>query len=124
MVVATSVDPTPRTTPANLAEPAVIPNLLENQAAFHGERVTVSARVTQLIGPNAFVLDHKLLVVARDLPDDLQDDEVVQVTGTFSRFDREWVERELGIPVQGRGFEEFKDGPVIVADTITPIRFR
>ena len=123
-VVATRVAPTPRTTPANLAEPAVIPNLLENQAAFHGERVTVSARVTQLIGPNAFVLDHKLLVVARDLPDDLQDDEVVQVTGTFSRFDREWVERELGLPVQGRGFEEFKDGPVIVADTITPIRFR
>ena len=84
----------------------------------------MSACLTQLIGPNAFVLDHQLLVVARDLPDDLQDDEVVQVTGTFSRFDREWVERELGIPVQGRGFEDLKDRPVIVADAITPVRFR
>ena len=123
-VVATSVNPTPRTTPANLAQPAVIPNLLENQAEFHGQRVTVSGRATQLIGPNAFILDDRLLVVARDLPAGLQDDEVVQVTGTFSRFDREWVERELGIPVQGRGFEELRDRPVIVADTITPVRFR
>ncbi len=119
-VVARNINLTPFSAPpTNGAAQMAIGSLLANPDPFFGRPVTVeAARVTRIVGPNAFVLNDRLLVTGRNVPGGLEVGDRVQVSGPFNHFNLQNVERELGMDLDDQRFNEFRDRPAIIANNI------
>ena len=116
-VVARTVRLSPRLDVEPAGVPVALPDLADDPDRYFGGRVTTAGRVTRVLGPSAVVLNDRLLVAGSgdDLPGDLQEGDVIQVTGPFRRFDLGAFERELGTDLQDNLFAEFRDRPALIA---------
>lgn len=92
--------------------------LLETPDRYVGQPVTVNGRVTRVVEPNAVVLDNRLLVTARNLPNNLQVGTPLRVTGPFNRFALPTFERDLGVDLNDQLFAEFNNQPAIAATNV------
>lgn len=121
-VVARNVNLSPfRAQPAQGAGPGPalgVGPLLETPDRYFGQPVTVNGRVTRVVGPNAVVLDNRLLVTARNLPNNLQVGAPLRVTGPFNRFALPTFERDLGVDLNDQLFGEFNNQPAIAATNV------
>lgn len=120
------------------AQPAAVPQpvpqidveqVTEDPMRFLGKRVMLGGEVGKVYNPRAFQLegegiwwDDRMLVVTR-APISiggamLTEDDEVTVSGTVSRLTVAEVERDLGWDLQQEIEVEFRDKPVLVADTI------
>ena len=116
-VVARAVKLSPRLGVEPAGVPVGLPELVDNPNRFFGGRVTTTGRVTRVLGPNAVVLNDRLLVAGAgdDLPGDLREGDAIQVTGRFRRFDLGAFERELGTDLQDNLFAGWRDRPALIA---------
>ncbi|HEV2125992.1 MAG TPA: hypothetical protein VGW38_24820 [Chloroflexota bacterium] len=105
------------------------PDQVERQARQLANRqVTVRGEVTDVINANAFALGEAVLVITRQpfpsqvqgtLRDSLYEQNTAQVTGTVRLFtNRQELERELGIQLRGRAFDDWTGRPVIIASSV------
>ncbi len=93
---------------------------------YVGEEVTVSATVNDVIDANSFTIAgtddtsvEPLLIVGADMAADVEEGQVVQVTGTVQDgFDEVTVEDDLGVDLTDDGYSDFADGNYIAADSI------
>jgi hypothetical protein len=91
--------------------------------SFVGQRVTVSAEVDEVIGPNAFTMaddsGEQLLVVYQGAAPNLAVNTPVQVTGTVKKaFDLPTAEEFAGADFNDVAFEDFNGEPYIQASNI------
>lgn len=125
-VIARSVDLTPRTGAArNQSVPVMIANLADNPKEYFGQTVTLSGPITNVVGPNAFLLGGKVLAVGsgKEAPGgSLTEGNVVQVTGTYRQFDLAAFERELGVDLQDDVFAGWGDRPALLVKQIQPVQ--
>ena len=94
---------------------------LPDQASYLGREVTVSGRIVQVLGPNAFVVGEgelATLVTRAETGLTLQPGTVAQVSGTVGRFAIVDVERELDIDLGDDDLVEFERAPYIMADDV------
>ena len=92
-------------------------DIMENRQQFVDQRVRVQDQIDRLVGENAFVTDEGLLVVADRLPEDLAEGQSFEVLkGQVRDFDRQQVERQLGIDLQDDLFKRFEGMPVLIGE--------
>lgn len=90
---------------------------------YVGEQVTVSAEVEEVLSPQSFRLDggdwgdESLLVVSAPRAKDLQDDDVVQVTGTVREFTYDDYANEYGLDDPGI-YDEYDEEEFIEASKV------
>lgn len=89
-----------------------------------GETVTVTGEVSEVIDPTAFTLggeeigENPILVVAADVPDLAEGDEV-EVAGTVTEFQVAGFEEDLDLDLIDNEFEDFDGDPAIAATSVT-----
>lgn len=92
-------------------------DIMENRQQFVDQRVRVQDQIDRLVGENAFVTDEGLLVVADRLPEGLAEGQSFEVLrGQVRDFDRQQVERQLGIDLQDDLFKRFEGMPVLIGE--------
>ena len=92
-------------------------DIMEGRQQFVDQRVRVQDQIDRLVGENAFVTDEGLLVVADRLPEDLAEGQSFEVLkGQVRDFDRQQVERQLGIDLQDDLFKRFEGMPVLIGE--------
>lgn len=126
--------PSPRIVPAGTLPSygATIDDIIDTPDAWVGQRVTVSGEVEEQasLGPRAIQIadndvffDDSLLIVFKTQPQTIADRQqaapylsrdVLQVTGTVRRFNR-----EIGFELTQGPFSGFEGRPVLVADQVT-----
>jgi hypothetical protein len=90
---------------------------------FVGEQVTVSAEVEEVLTPQSFRLDggdwgdESLLVVSAEQATDVQEDDVVQVTGTVRQFAYDDYANEYGLTDPGV-YDPYVEEEFIEASTV------
>lgn len=90
---------------------------------YVGEEVTVSAEVEEVLSPQSFRLDggdwgdESLLVVSAQQAKDLQEDDVVQVTGTVREFTFDDFNNEYGLDDPGI-YDEYDQEEFLVASKV------
>lgn len=92
---------------------------------YVGREVTVTGYVSRVIAPAAFRMagerfeERGILVVSNGDLSSLEDDDLVQVTGTVRWFDREAFARELRVTLDPVTFGEFQGGVAVAAQRVT-----
>jgi hypothetical protein len=113
-----------------LAPTATVAQVDQDPMRFHGKRVRLGGEIDKVYSPRAFELegegvwwDDQILVVARSPVTlggrILTEDDEVMVSGTVKKLTVAEVERELGWDLDPQIEVEFRDLPVLVADTVT-----
>lgn len=96
---------------------ATIGEIADDPESFYGERVVVSGQIRERIGTTALTIGEAelLVVVARELTDDADVGDLIQVTGTVQPLSS-YAENDPAMgEVQGLGLE---DRPVIEAENV------
>ncbi len=94
-------------------------------ARYVGREVTVTAYVSDVVTDVAFRVAGDrfegpgILVVSDDALPTLDDDDLVQVTGTVRWFTTEAFTRELGVTLDPVTFDEFEGGIAVAAQRVT-----
>jgi hypothetical protein len=112
------------------APTATVEQVDEDPMRFHGKRVRLGGEIDKVYSPRAFELegegvwwDEQILVVARSPVTlggrTLAEDDEVMVSGTVKKLTVAEVERELGWDLDPQIEIEFRDLPVLLADTVT-----
>ena len=109
-----------------------IQNINKEPQNFYGKTVTVSGEVDKLLNPRAFqvsgegMTNNDIIVITKKPLSDmtaqaaqLTEDARVQVTGTVRRFDMAAVEKEVGFDLDDKMFSDWRDKPVVIAESIT-----
>lgn len=94
---------------------------LPDQASHLGQRVTVSARIVEVLDPHAFVIgegDLATLVTRPEAGLVLQPGTVAQVTGVVGTFAVVDVEERMGADFDDEDFTEFEGVPYIAAEDV------
>ncbi len=118
-----------------------IADVTDNPSEFYGRQITLSGLVTEVVSPNAVAIggdefvggDEVLIVGAQQLqqivegipegePFEIQQQDLVQATGTLREFNLTEVEEQVGYDLDDNAFAEFEGEPVLVADSfvLTP----
>ncbi len=126
---------------AGQAKGVSVADVTDNPGEFYGARITFSGLVTDVVGPNAVAIggdqfvggDRVLVVGARKLdriaegvPEGvllkIQQQDLVQASGTLREFKLEEVENEVGYELDDNLFGDWEGEPVLVADSfvLTP----
>lgn len=123
-----------------MAEGAAVrpPAILEDPQRYYGRTTMVGGVVGQVIEPRAFVMvdeqtardgppnqadlaDGGVLVVRTGGPaPDVAELENVRTTGTLQEFDITAFEQQQGVELDNALYEEYRDGPVLVAAEVRP----
>lgn len=91
---------------------------------FVGEEVTVSAEVEEVLNEQSFVLDggdwgdESLLVVSADKAQSLQEDDVVQVTGTVREFVYDDYADEYGLVADPGVYDDYDEEEFLEATAV------
>lgn len=112
-----------------------ITDIVDNAGTYAGKQVAVRAEVDDMVGTRGMVIDQEgamtgdeILVISRQpleavggAGDDLLFDEGkdVFVTGEVVAFNRESMQRELGVVLDPDAYRSWEGKPVIVANTLT-----
>ena len=124
-IVARSLALTPReTSPDVRAAPVSVAELTGDSRQYRNRIVTVSGRVTAIVGLQGFLLGDELLVVHDEsLPSARTPwaGEIVQVTGQFYPFDLARVERETGVDLPDERYAAFAGRPALIAVAIRQV---
>ena len=92
---------------------------------FVGREVTATGYVSDVITSAAFRIagerfeEQGILVVSNGDLSSLDDDDLVQVTGTVRWFNREAFARELGVTLDPVTFQAFEGGVAVAAQRVT-----
>ena len=119
------------------AEGISVATIIDNPEEFYGNQVTVSGLVTQVVSPNALVIgggefvggDGLLIVGAQELPQivegvaegdvvEIQQQDLVQATGTLRQFNQEEITNEISYEFNDQLFTEFEGEPAVVASQV------
>ena len=119
----------PEEGPADVEDVTQGIGVLEDSEYFVGKAVTVSAEVSEVIGPAAFTIAGEggtpkpllILSAPNSLPN-ISDDSVVRVSGTVREFDVVAGERELGVDLDDERLGEYADDHAIVANKVEILR--
>lgn len=114
----------------NLDHVSYIQNILDNPEAFSGKQVGFGGRVGEAVSnqagfiyEDALVDADRILVIgsSADVFDfTTMDDQLVEVNGTVRNFVLTDIENEFGLDLDDNLFADYQ-GPVVVADSITPV---
>ncbi|PLS84824.1 MAG: hypothetical protein CYG60_15930 [Actinobacteria bacterium] len=110
--------------------------MTDNPDEFYGKNVTLSGLVSEVVGPNAVAIggdeliggDPVLVVGARQLdqiaeglpegePFEVQQQDLVQATGTLREFDIAEVEQDIGYDLDDNVFGDWEGEPVVIAES-------
>ncbi len=117
------------------AEGVSVATLIDNPSEFYGNQVTVSGLVTEVIGPNAFVIGgnefvggeglmivgaQELSQIVEGLPEgeEIQAQDLVQVTGTVRPAEQQEITSEIGYELDDQVFEAFGGEAAVVASQV------
>ena len=111
-------------------------DVTDNPDEFYGKDVTLSGLVTEVVGPNAVAIggdeliggDPVLIVGAQQLdriveglpegePFEVQQQDLVQASGTLREFDIAEVEEDIGYDLDDNVFGDWEGEPVVIADS-------
>ncbi|HEV2125811.1 MAG TPA: hypothetical protein VGW38_23900 [Chloroflexota bacterium] len=117
--------------PAQLQGTLSPEQIAQSAQTLTNRQVTVQGEVTDVITANAFTIGGEVLVVTsqpfpqqvqRTLRDALRQQNQVRVSGTVRTFtNRSALERELGIQLRGRAFDDWTGRPVIIASSVEKV---
>ena len=105
--------------------PVSTADLVADPGAFQGRTVTATGEITQVLGPESFVLNGQVLVsyAQGPVPDRAPAvGQFVFVNGQFRQFDLAAFEQEIGRDLPDDTFAPFNGQPAIVVSTIRPAR--
>ncbi len=125
-VIARSVDLTPRSGNAGTQSvPVTVSNLADNPEEYFGQTVTLSGPITNVVSPNAFILDGQVLAVGwgNAAPGDSPTQgNRVQATGIYRAFDLAEFEQDLGVDLQDDVFTDWGNRPALLIKQVQPVR--
>ncbi len=126
---------------AGRAKGVSVADVTDNPGEFYGAQITLSGLVTEIVGANAVAIggdefvggDRVLVVGARKLDQiaegvpegeslEIQQQDLVQASGTLREFKLEEVENEVAYELDDNLFGDWEGEPVLVADSfvLTP----
>jgi len=118
-----------------------VADVTDNPEEFYGKQITLSGLVTEVVDPNAVAIgggefiggEQVLILGAQQLqqivegvpegePFEIQQQDLVQATGTLREFNIGEVEQEVGYELDDNLFGDWEGQPVLVADSfvLTP----
>jgi len=118
-----------------------VADVTDNPDELYGKEMTLSGLVTEVVGPNAVAIGgeeffggeqvlvlgaQKLQQIAEGVPEgepfEVQQQDLVQATGTLQEFNLSEVENEIGYDLDDNLFGDWEGEPVLVADSfvLTP----
>ena len=106
-------------------EGATIEAIEQDPQKWYGKTVTVKGEVDDLYNQRSFELesdelwDDDVFVVMRSDMQELVEDAEVQVTGTVKQFVVADIEREIGWDLNPELEAEYRDKPVVIAESVT-----
>lgn len=105
-----------------------VDDIADRPRDFYGRTVRTTGEVDRVLGRRAFTLGEpggQVLVLTARLPEGIvrpvgrwPDDRTVHVAGTVRRFEREALERELGVELGGDAFADWTGRPAIIPRSI------
>lgn len=130
-VAAQSQQPTTAKTTSQQPTQIALKDFEENATKYLNQKVTLSGEIQNVLGPRLFTIDEKqwidldgetLVLVPSPLAALVRENAEIRLTGTVRPFVRAEIEREWGwFDVTPELEVEFKDRPVIVAETVTGV---
>lgn len=102
-------------------EPTVA-DVVDDPQSHYGESLTFESRVSNAIDHRVWEMANGRLFVIRDesVQPPPENGEVLRITGTVRQFDKQTIEGELGIDIEGRFYDEpfLEDDVVIVVEAL------
>ncbi len=113
-----------------------VADVTDNPDELYGKQITLSGLVTEVVGPNAVAIggdefiggEPVLILGAKKLPQiveglpegepfEVQQQDLVQATGTLREFNVSEVENDIGYELDDNLFSDWEGEPVLVADS-------